>query len=44
MRYTLTVGLLVCMLTVALLALAGVAVLAGTLRHRRVASLPLNRE
>ena len=34
MRYTLTVGLLVCMPTVALLAVAGVAVLAGNLRHR----------
>ena len=34
MRYTLTVGLLVCMPTVALLAAAGVAVLAGNLRHR----------
>ena len=34
MRYTLTVGLLVCMPTVALLAVAGVAVLAGHLRHR----------
>lgn len=33
-RYTLTVGLLVCMPTVALLAAAGVAVLAGNLRHR----------
>jgi len=33
-RYTLTVGLLVCMPTVALLAVAGVAVLAGNLRHR----------
>ena len=36
MRYTLTVGLLVCMPTVALLAVAGVAVLAGNLRHRLV--------
>ena len=36
MRYTLTVGLLVCMPTVALLAAAGVAVLAGNLRHRLV--------
>jgi hypothetical protein len=35
MRYTLTVGLLVCMPTVALLAVAGVAVLADNLRHRR---------
>jgi hypothetical protein len=34
MRYTLTVGLLVCMPTVALLAVAGVTVLAGNLRHR----------
>jgi hypothetical protein len=34
MRYTLTVGLLVCMPTVALLAAAGVAVPAGNLRHR----------
>jgi hypothetical protein len=34
MRYTLTVGLLVCMPTVALLAAASVAVLAGNLRHR----------
>ena len=34
MRYTLTVGLLVCMPTVAFLAVAGVAVLAGNLRHR----------
>jgi hypothetical protein len=34
MRYTLTVGLLICMPTVALLAVAGVAVLAGNLRHR----------
>jgi len=34
MRYTLTAGLLVCMPTVALLAAAGVAVLAGNLRHR----------
>jgi hypothetical protein len=34
MRYTLTVGLLVCMPTVTLLAVAGVAVLAGNLRHR----------
>ena len=34
MRYTLTVGLLVCMPTVALLAVAGAAVLAGNLRHR----------
>jgi hypothetical protein len=34
MRYTLTVGLLVCMPTVALLAVAGVAVLAGNLRQR----------
>ena len=34
MRYTLTVGLLVCMPTVALLAVAGVAVMAGNLRHR----------
>ena len=34
MRYTLTVGLLVCMPTVALLAVAGVAMLAGNLRHR----------
>jgi hypothetical protein len=34
MRYTLTVGLLVCMPTVALLAVAGVAALAGNLRHR----------
>jgi hypothetical protein len=34
MRYTLTVGLLVCMPTVALLAVAGVAVLAGNLRYR----------
>ena len=34
MRNTLTIGLLVCMPTVALLAVAGVAVLAGTLRHR----------
>ena len=34
MRYTLTVGLLVCMPTVALLAVAGVAVLADHLRHR----------
>ena len=33
-RYTLTVGLLVCMPTVAFLAVAGVAVLAGNLRHR----------
>ena len=36
MRYTLTVGLLVCMPTVAFLAVAGVAVLAGNLRHRLV--------
>ena len=34
MRNTLTVGLLVCMPTVALLAVAGVAVLAGNVRHR----------
>jgi hypothetical protein len=34
MRYTLTVGLLVCMPTVALLAVAGAAVLADNLRHR----------
>jgi hypothetical protein len=34
MRYTLTVGLLVCMPTVALLAVAGVAVLCGNVRHR----------
>jgi hypothetical protein len=34
MRYTLTIGLLVCMPTVAFLAVAGVAVLAGNLRHR----------
>ncbi len=34
MRNTLTIGLLVCMPTVALLAVAGVAVLAGNLRHR----------
>jgi hypothetical protein len=34
MRYTLTVGLLVCMPTVAFLAVAGVAMLAGNLRHR----------
>ena len=34
MRYTLTVGLLVCMPTVVLLAVAGSAVLAGKLRHR----------
>jgi hypothetical protein len=34
MRYTLTVGLLVCMPTVAFLPVAGVAVLAGNLRHR----------
>ena len=34
MRYTLTIGLLVCMPTVALLAVAGAAVLAGNLRHR----------
>jgi len=34
MRYTLTVGLLICMPTVALLAVAGVAVLAGNLRQR----------
>jgi len=34
MRYTLTVGLLVCMPTVALLAVAGAAMLAGNLRHR----------
>jgi hypothetical protein len=34
MRYTLTVGLLVCMPTAALLAVAGVAVLAGKLRHQ----------
>ena len=34
MRYTLTVGLLVCMPTVAFLAVAGVAVLAGNLRQR----------
>ena len=34
MRYTLTVGFLVCMPTVALLAVAGAAVLAGNLRHR----------
>ncbi len=34
MRITLTIGLLVCMPTVALLAVAGVAVLAGNLRHR----------
>ena len=39
MRYTLTVGLLVCMPTVALLAVAGVAVLAGNLRHRLVREL-----
>ena len=36
MRYTLTVGLLVCMPTVAFLAVAGVAVLAGNLCHRLV--------
>jgi hypothetical protein len=34
MRNTLTIGLLVCMPTVALLAVAGIAVLAGNLRHR----------
>jgi len=34
MRNTLTIGLLVCMPTVALLAVAGVAVLAGNLRQR----------
>src|SRR5258708_2307502 len=34
MRYTLTVGLLVCMPAVALLAVAGVAVLCGNVRHR----------
>jgi hypothetical protein len=34
MRYTLTVGLLVCMPTVVLLAVAGSAVLAGKLHHR----------
>jgi hypothetical protein len=34
MKYTLTVGLLICMPTVALLAAAGVAVLAGNLRQR----------
>jgi hypothetical protein len=34
MRYTVTVGVLVCMPTVALLAVAGVAVLAGNLRYR----------
>jgi hypothetical protein len=34
MRYTLTVGLLVCMPTVVLLAVAGSAVLAGKVRHR----------
>ena len=39
MRYTLTVGLLVCMPTVALLAVAGVAVLAGDLRHRLARTL-----
>jgi len=33
-RYTLTVGLLICMPTVALLAVAGVVVLAGNLRQR----------
>jgi hypothetical protein len=34
MRYTLITGLLICMPTVALLAVAGSAVLAGKLRHR----------
>ena len=34
MKNTLTVGLLICMPTVALLGMAGVAVLAGNLRHR----------
>ena len=34
MRYTLTVGLLACMPTVVLLAVAGSAVLAGKLHHR----------
>ena len=33
MRNTLTIGLLVCMPTVALLAVAGVAVLCGNVRH-----------
>ena len=34
MRNTLTIGLLVCMPTVALLAVAGVAMLCGNVRHR----------
>lgn len=34
MKNTLTIGLLICMPTVALLAMAGVAVLAGDLRRR----------
>jgi hypothetical protein len=34
MKNTLTIGLLICMPTVALLGVAGVAVLAGDLRHR----------
>ena len=44
MRYTLTVGLLVCMPTVALLAAAGVAVLAGNLRHRLGDHRPRERD
>ena len=44
MRYTLTVGLLVCMPTVVLLAVAGSAVLAGKLRHRLAPAADRRRE